>query len=109
LAGAKKGKLPEHFLRFDGWPVERLHGWRSKVWVCTWLERFSDLLEPYLTLPGFLLTAWLFFLLKGRLRLPAPLVAGVALLASAVGLFLLCVIWTWIQGLDLEDKAPIQS
>jgi len=60
----KEGKLPDEYLRFDGWPVERLHGWRSNVWICPWCERFSDLLEPYLTLPIFLTTTRLFFRLK---------------------------------------------
>jgi hypothetical protein len=60
-----------------------------------------------MTMPAFLLAAWLFFLLKDTLHMAAALVAGVAFVTSAAGLFLLCVIWTWIQGLDLEE-APIQ-
>ena len=106
---AKKGKLPEEFLRSDGWPVERLHGWRSKVWVCPWLERFSNVLEPQMTLPAFLITAWSFFWLESSEHMAVAAALGLAFLMGSAGLFLVCVIWTWIQGLDLEDKAPTQS
>ncbi len=107
---AKKGKLSEQYLRFDGWPVERLHGWRGKVWVCPWFERFSDVLEPQMTLPGFLVTTWTFFWLKGSHHMQVGAALGLGFLAGTLGLFLICLVWIWIQGFDGEDmsKPPIQ-
>lgn len=99
---AKRGLLPEKHLRFDGWPVDRLHGWRSEVWICPWLERFGDLLDPYMTLPALLVTAWLFFLLKNWISLPPIVVAGVAVVLSGLGFCLFCVVWTWSQGMDAK-------
>jgi hypothetical protein len=108
---AKKGKLPEQYLRFDGWPVERMHGWRSKVWVCPWFERFSDILEPQMTIPGFLLTSWSFFWLKATQQRSVPVALALGFLVGTIGLFLVCVIWTWIQGLDTDDppQPPSQT
>src|SRR5262252_3457263 len=45
---AKLGRLKEEDLPLFGWPPHRIQGWRKQVWVCDWLARASDLLEPYL-------------------------------------------------------------
>jgi hypothetical protein len=102
-AQAKKGILPEEYLRFDGWPVQRLHGWRGEVWACPWLERFSDLLDPYLTLPALIMAAWLFFLFNRMVPWPAAGIAGTAVVVSIVALALFCVLWTRIQGMDKAE------
>ena len=99
---AKKGKLPENYLRFDGWPMERIQGWRSKVWVSPWFERFSDLLEPYFSIPALLAVMWVFFALKSHIPL---LTAGVvAVVGSLLGMFLYCVVWVWFQDRGKEEQ-----
>lgn len=60
---AKRGKLQEEYLRLDGWPNKRIRHWRRDAWVCPWLERAGDVLEPYLFLPMLLVSTWLFLLL----------------------------------------------
>jgi hypothetical protein len=57
---AKRGKLQEQYLRLDGWPKKRIKHWRRNVWICPWLERVADLLEPYLSLPILIVSAWTF-------------------------------------------------
>src|SRR5580765_5897097 len=49
---AKLGMLQEQDLPLAGWPRQRIKGWRKNVWFCSWLDQFSDLLEPYLFLPS---------------------------------------------------------
>src|SRR5262245_46532689 len=44
---AKQGTLREEELPLVGWPRKRIKGWKRKIWVCPWLEKPSDLLEPY--------------------------------------------------------------
>jgi len=99
---AKEGKLPQEYLRFDGWPKHRIQGWRSKVWVCPWFERASDLLEPYFSIAALLTVMWVFFGLKGSISVPTAGVAAVA--GTIVGMFLYCVVWVWLQDRGKEEQ-----
>src|SRR5215471_10631244 len=61
---AKRGRLREEDLPLFGWPGSRIKGWRGHLWLCPWLRKAGDLLEPYLFLPSLLTFAWLFVLLQ---------------------------------------------
>ena len=63
-AEAKLGRLEEKYLELDGWPRNRIKHWREAIWLCPWLERASDLIEPYLYLPGLFVWVWLYVLLQ---------------------------------------------
>jgi hypothetical protein len=63
-AEAERGKSQEEYLRLDGWPKKRIKGWRREVCMCPWLERAGDVLEPYLFLPGLLVSSWMLLLLQ---------------------------------------------
>src|SRR5437660_6139485 len=76
---AKRGVLPEAQLPLFGWPSNHIKGWRRKTWLCPWIGKGSDLLEPYMFLPALLVLAWFFLLLQGQFSLNV----GLNLLLSA--------------------------
>jgi hypothetical protein len=108
---AKRGKLQEEYLRLDGWPKKRIKHWRSNAWVCPWLERAGDMLEPYLSLPILIVSTWIFLRLQWWLPLPAGIVLGVAVILATVLLSVLCLVWVWSQGTDEEERTeePVRS
>ena len=108
---AKRGKLQEEYLRLDGWPKKRIKHWRRKVWICPWLERAGDLLEPYLSLPFIIVSAWIFLRLQRGLPLHPAIVLGVAIILATFILFVFCMVWIWSQGTDEEERTeePSQS
>jgi hypothetical protein len=101
---AKRGTLHEEYLRLDGWPTKRIKHWRSNAWMCPWLERIGDVLEPYLSLPILLVSAWIFLRLQWWLPLPAGIVLGVAVLLATVMLAVFGMVWVWAQGTDEEER-----
>lgn len=101
---AKRGKLPEEFLRFDGWPNKRIKGWRRQVWFCPWLEKFSDVLEPYLSLPGLTAAAWLFLRINGKTSLHPVTATVLAFVLTALFLFGYCAFWVWMQDWKVEES-----
>ena len=96
-AAAKRGTLSEEKLPLFGWPAKRIKGWRKNIWVCPWLGRAGDLLEPYFFLPGLLMLAWLFLLLRHWLALgTGPLLAlGLVLVVAMLSAF--CFLWVRAQ------------
>ena len=97
---AKLGMLAEQDLPLAGWPKERIKGWRTKVWVCSWLDQFSDLLEPYLFLPSLLVLLWLCVLLRSWLKLGGGALVFLSAALAAVILPAMCVVWVGWQGKD---------
>lgn len=102
-AEAKRGTLQEEWLGLDGWPKKRIRGWRQAAWVCPWLERVGDLLEPYFLLPTFIVSAWVFFLLRRWVAIPVA-VAAVALLVAGLILFVFSMLWVWWQSGDETER-----
>jgi hypothetical protein len=47
-----------------GWPKKRIKGWWRDVWVCPWLAQIGDALEPWLFMPGLIMSIWLFILVE---------------------------------------------
>jgi hypothetical protein len=107
---AKLGKLQEEQLRLDGWPTKRIKHWRRNAWVCPWLQRAGDLLEPYLSLPGIIVSAWMFLLLHQWVSLPPAIALGVAVILAVLILSVFCIVWVWWQGTDEEEptEAPVR-
>jgi hypothetical protein len=103
-AEAKRGRLPEEYLRLDGWPRKRIKNWRRDVWICPWLERATDLLEPYLSMPALIVSSWMFLLLQGMIPLPLGIALGVAIILAAFILSVLCMVWVWSQGMDETER-----
>lgn len=99
---AKKGTLPEQSLPLVGWPPRRVGGWRQRVWICPWLGRVSDLLEPYLFLPSLLILAWIFVILHHWMTLGTMATLVLSAVVVAAVLFLFCVSWVWAQTKDEE-------
>ena len=99
---AKQGTLPEELLPLLGWPRKRAKGWRSKVWGSPWLDRATDLVEPYLFLPGLLVLAWLFVFLQERLSVGRGMLLLICTILTATILSVICIAWVWSQR--EEDK-----
>lgn len=99
---AKQGILREETLPLTGWPSKRIRGWRKQVWICPWLGKVSDLLEPYLFLPALLMLAWLFVLLRHWLTLESGILLVLSILLVGVMLSAFCVLWIWMQTMDEE-------
>ena len=105
-AEAKQGHLPEEYLRLDGWPRKRIKHWRRKnAWLCPWLERIGDMLEPYLSLPILIVSTWTFLLLQWWLPLHPGIVLGVAVILATVLLSVLCMGWVWSQRMGEEERS----
>ena len=102
---ARQGTLREEDLPLAGWSRKRIKGWRKKVWICPWLGRASDLLEPYLFLPSLLILTWLFVLLQHRLALNTGILLVLCAILVAVILFVLCLVWVWAQEKDEEEQS----
>jgi hypothetical protein len=100
---AKRGTLREQDLPLFGWPSSRIKGWRGHLWVCPWLRKAGDLLEPYMFLPSLLILAWLFVLLEYRLSLQSGMMLLLSMLLVGVILFMICAIWVWREGKDEQE------
>jgi hypothetical protein len=102
-AEAKQGRLEEIYLRLDGWPKKRIKNWRKDIWLCPWLERAGDLLEPYLALPSLIIAAWMFLLLETWAALPTGVVTAIAVMGAASVLSAICILWVRSQTADEEE------
>jgi hypothetical protein len=105
VAEAKRGKLQKEYLRLEGWPRERIKHWRREVWMCPWLERPSDLLEPYLSLPALIVSSWMFLLLQRWMPLAPAIVLVLAITLATSILSVFCIVWVWSQAMDEEERA----
>jgi hypothetical protein len=101
---AKQGALREEELPLFGWPPKRIKGWWRNVWVCPWLGKTSDLLEPYFFLPGLLGLAWLFVLASHQSQLAKGILLIVCVLLT-LGMFSgVCIVWVWLQRGDEAER-----
>lgn len=105
-AKAKQGKLPAEHLWLDGWPSKRIKDWRKDRWLCPWLRRTGDALEPYLFLPALMVSIWVTVLLERNLRVTLPLNWGLAAVLTILLLSLFCVVWVWSQKTDEKQELP---
>ena len=110
---AKLGHLEPEDLPLDGWPRMRVRGWRREIWMCPWIGRASDGLEPYLFLPILITFAWLYLVLKGLVMLDPMMLLVLTTISVAVIFSVSCIVWVWSQATDEEgvlnkktDSAP---
>jgi hypothetical protein len=97
---AKLGHLEPEDLPLDGWPRMRIKGWRREIWMCAWIGRASDGLEPYLFLPILITFAWLYLLLRELIaRDPIMLLVFTAFSVAAI-FSVFCIAWVRSQATD---------
>jgi hypothetical protein len=89
---AKRGALKEEYLPLFGWPRARIKGWWSRVWLCPWLGQASDLLEPYMFLPGLLVLAWLYALGWHRLAIGTGMLLVLCTILDVAIFLVLCIV-----------------
>jgi hypothetical protein len=99
---AKRGTLREQDLPLFGWPAKRIKGWRKEVWVCPWIGKVSELLEPFFFLPILLILAWLFILLRQWVSLGTGVLIALSTILALVMISLFCIVWVWWQQKDEE-------
>ena len=75
------------------------------VWICPWFGKISDALEPWLFLPGLIMSVWLFILLEPWILLHKAIVLAIAAILVTLSLPLFCVLWVWFHGKDNESGA----
>ena len=101
---AKLGRLQEEYLPLDGWPKNRIKGWWRDVWVCPWIAKIGDALEPWLFLPGLIMSMWLFILLEPWFLLHKAIVLGLAAILVTLILSSFCILWVWFHEKDEEGR-----
>jgi hypothetical protein len=101
---AKDGMLREKHLPLMGWPRNKIRGWWRSVWVCPWIRRTTDLLEPWMLMPYLFTTMWMSSLLRTQTRqnIVIDLICGAIL--SAVILSGTCITLVWSQSKDDESQ-----
>ncbi len=90
---AKGGILQEQHLPIAGWPDKRIKKWRSRVWVCPWLARVGDLLDPCLFLPATIVALWCVPLVRVLTPLGPWAAVGVACGLSFILMSSFCIVW----------------
>ena len=106
---AKRGRLQEEYMPLEGWPTKRITHWRRNAWICPWLWRAGDLLEPYMFLPSLTAVMWTLVWLQPRIPLSPVAVLGVALVMTALVLSAFCIVWVWSQKKDEKERAEATS
>lgn len=101
---AKAGRLPESLLPLMGWPNHRVKDWRKNVWVCAWLGKGTDLVEPYMFLPVLLILGWFVVLARQYLAIDAAWIVPVCVLATVILLGLLSILWVSRQLRDETES-----
>jgi hypothetical protein len=89
---AKEGTLSEEFLPLMGWPRTRIAGWRRKIWICPWIRKPDDVLEPWSFLPVLFIFMWLTGLMHGRIRMGTGTIIGLATMLTFAILAGYCVV-----------------
>jgi len=100
---AKGGMLREKHLPLMGWPRNKIRDWWKSVWVCPWIRRATDLLEPWMLLPYLFATMWMSSLLRAQTRQNLAVVLVLGAILSAVILSTTCIALVWSQSRDDED------
>lgn len=101
---AKQGRLQERHLPVEGWPRKRIQHWRRRVWVCPWLERAGDLLEPYLFLPGLIVALWWVAVLLQLTPLSPWAAVGAGVVLTPVIFFVFCLAWVRSERADEQER-----
>jgi len=99
---AQLGRLEPGNLPLDGWPRIRIKGWRSEIWICPWIGRASDALEPYLFLPILITFAWLYLVLRQLVTRDPIMLLVLTTISVAVIFSLFCIAWVSSQARDEE-------
>ena len=100
---AKQGTLKEEQLPLVGWPSKRIIAWRRDFWVCPWLRRALDLIEPWVLLPFLFTSMWITALLQSQSSLNTEAALTLGVILSSVILSLSCIGLVWSQGDDEES------
>ena len=105
---AKEGNLSEEYLPLMGWPRKRLFDWRRESWICRWIRKPDDVLEPWLFLPVLFNFMWMSGFMHIRTTLPTEAVLLLATLVTFSILAVYCVVVVHFQGKE-EERTLEQS
>jgi hypothetical protein len=94
---AKEGKLEEEYLPLMGWPRRRVSDWRSEFWMCPWIRKTDDVLEPWLFLPALFMFMWLTGFLQHETRLATKAVILLAAILTFAILAMYCFVVVHFQ------------
>ncbi len=97
---AKQGTLKEEQLPLVGWPSKRIKAWRRNYWVCPWLRRALDLIEPWVLLPFLFTSMWITALLQSQSSLKTEVALTLGVMLSSVILSMSCIGLVRSQGDD---------
>jgi len=91
---AKQGSLPEEYLPLMGWPRNRMAGWRKEFWVCPWIRKSDDVLEPWSFLPVLFIFMWTTGLMHGRtsMRTGSAVLLAITLTFAILAVYCLIVV-----------------
>ena len=91
---AKEGTLPEEYLPLMGWPRKRMAGWRTEFWVCPWIRKPDDVLEPWSFLPVLFIFIWTTGLMHGRtsMRTGSAVLLAITLTFAILAVYCLIVV-----------------
>ncbi|MGC2047503.1 MAG: hypothetical protein WA635_02670 [Gallionella sp.] len=103
---AKQGTLQEEHLPLMGWPNKRIKGWQRNVWVCPWIGRIGDLLEPWCFLPSLFMFMWVTALLQQWTTLGPAVNLILDAIVTAVIFSVYCIVLVWLQG---KDEVPAEE
>jgi len=101
---AKQGTLNEEQLPLVGWPSKRIIAWRRNLWVCPWLRRGLDLIEPWVLLPFLFTSMWITALLQSQSSLSTEVALTLGVILSSVILSLSCIGLVWSQRKGEESN-----
>lgn len=103
---AKQGSLQEEHLPLIGWPRQRIEGWWKEVWICRWIARRGDMLEPWLLLPVLFNILWLTLMLQRQTALDPSVDLIMAVLLTSV---LFVAYFIILDLLHSKDAAMLQK
>ena len=99
---AKEGTLAEEYLPLMGWPRKRMAGWRTEFWVCPWIRKADDALEPWSFLPVLFIFMWTTGLIHSQWTLGATPAVLLAVALTFVILSVYCVVVVHYQMKEEE-------
>jgi len=104
---AKEGSLAEEDLPLMGWPRNRIAGWRTEFWICSWIRKPDDVLEPWLFLPCLFIFMWMTGFMHNRTRMGTAAIILLATLLTFAILAAYCAVVVYYQIREEEQSSKL--